>query len=388
MASSSVTSNRFPVILSFVFIIISLVEIVQFNSHVEGTTATKIPVYMISTRGNLSYEGIVSQGYGSYSFLNINNLLESCPPEVGIFVHGWGIDEYKAKERLDRLKMSLEYNKYNISLIGFSWNSDIDWDHAQSIAKENGPRLAQFILELKNKCIDTDIRLISHSMGARVILSSLASLHNNSLLDGSTLKIASVHLLGAAIDDEEVSKNPQDILTDLTNENTVKYAYGDVIEGQVTKFYNLFDSEDNVLQPLPFYQYSSFYPINLIYQIYPFFENDNALGQKGEQQGIDKLSTPPYYDIEIGNQIASIGDADASPDQHLLFCRYGSSDLCEVTIDDYDIGLCMGYVFSYTCNANVGDNHAGYIGFRNSQNLSSLANDGVIDVVVSEWRNH
>ena len=206
---------------------------------------------MISTRGNLSYEGVVGQGYGSYSFLNINNLLESCPPEVGIFVHGWGIDEYKAKERLDRVKMSLEYNKYNISLIGFSWNSDIDWDHAQSIAKENGPRLAQFIIELKNKCIDTDIRLISHSMGARVILSSFTSLHNNSLLDGSTFKIASVHLLGAAVDDEEVSKNPQDILTDLTNENTVKYAYGDVIEGQVTKFYNLFDSEDNVPSTTP-----------------------------------------------------------------------------------------------------------------------------------------
>ena len=72
--------------------------------------------------------------------------MESCPPEVAIFVHGWGIDEFKAKERLDRLKMSLEYNKYNISLVGFSWNSDIGWDHAKSIANENGPRLAQFIL--------------------------------------------------------------------------------------------------------------------------------------------------------------------------------------------------------------------------------------------------
>ena len=65
-------------------------------------------------------------------------------------------------------------------------------------------------------------------------------------MNGSTHKIASVHLLGATVDDEEVSKNPQDILTDLTNENTVKYAYGDAIEGQVIKFYNLFDSEDNL----------------------------------------------------------------------------------------------------------------------------------------------
>ena len=92
MASSNVTSNPLPNILSFAFIILSLVEIVQFNSHVEGTTATKIPVYMISTRGNLSYEGMVGQDYGGYSFLNISNLLESCPPEVAIFVHGWGID--------------------------------------------------------------------------------------------------------------------------------------------------------------------------------------------------------------------------------------------------------------------------------------------------------
>jgi hypothetical protein len=367
---------------------LSLVEIVQFNSLVEGTTATKIPVYMISTRENLNYEGIIGQGYGSYSFLNISNLLESCPPEVAIFVHGWGVDENKATEALDRVKMSLEFNKYNTALIGFSWNSNIDWDHAKSMAKENGPSLAQFILDLENKCIVTDVRLIAHSLGARVILSSLASLHNNSLWTGSAFKIASVHLLGAAIDDEEVSKNPQDILRDPTNENTVKSAYGEAIEGEVIKFYNLVNTEDNILQPLPFYESISFYPINLFYQVYPAFENDNALGQSGEQQGIDEVTTPPYYDIESSNQIADIGDADASPDQHLLFCSYFSSDLCEVTIEDYDFGLCIGYVFYHTCNANVGDNHMGYIGFRNSQNPLLLADDGVMDVVVTEWRNH
>ena len=44
--------------------------------------------------------------------------------------------------------------------------------------------------------MDTDVRLISHSLGARVILSSLASLHNISLLNVSTHKIASVYLFG------------------------------------------------------------------------------------------------------------------------------------------------------------------------------------------------
>ena len=43
-------------------------------------------------------------------------------------------------------------------------------------------------------------------------------------------KIASVHLMGAAVDDEEVSKNPLDISSDSTNANTVKSAYGKAIE--------------------------------------------------------------------------------------------------------------------------------------------------------------
>jgi hypothetical protein len=50
-------------------------------------------------------------------------------------------------------------------------------------------------------------------------------------------------LLGAAVDDEEVSKYPQDILDDLTNWGTLKSDYGVAIEEEVVKFYNLFNPE-------------------------------------------------------------------------------------------------------------------------------------------------
>ena len=83
-------------------------------------------------------------------------------------------------------------------------------------SKDNGPKLAQFILDYMDNCKnenkESKFRLISHSLGARVILSSLESLHKNTIWNNNNYKITSVHLLGAAVDNEEISKNIQDIL--------------------------------------------------------------------------------------------------------------------------------------------------------------------------------
>jgi hypothetical protein len=35
---------------------------------------------------------------------------------------------------------------------------------------------------------------------------------------------------------------------------------------------------------------------------------------------------------------------------------------------------------------DIGDNHAGYIGFRDPTNRSSLLDDGAMDEVVDDWR--
>lgn len=204
--------------------------------------------------------------------------------------------------------MSLADLNYEIPLIGFSWDSNTPipppgWETAKIIAKENGPKLAQFIYDLKNKCPQTDVRLIAHSMGARVVLSSLDSLTNNPNWNNNNYTIASVHLMGAAVDDEEVSKNSNDILIDPTNDIRIKAAYGNAIEKEVVKFYNLYNPEDDVLEADVECSLLSCQPI-----YYPKYEHDLALGQSGAQSGIDIPEN--YGQINARSQIDFIIDAD------------------------------------------------------------------------------
>jgi hypothetical protein len=65
---------------------------------------TKIPTYMVTTRGN-SGPPMPMQGsgyHGNHNFSNIDTLLQTCPhPEMAIFVHGWNVSSDAAKEKLD-----------------------------------------------------------------------------------------------------------------------------------------------------------------------------------------------------------------------------------------------------------------------------------------------
>ncbi|MDQ3971709.1 MAG: alpha/beta hydrolase [Thermoproteota archaeon] len=342
--------------ISFALIIFLLVGIIQFNP-IKATIRTEIPMYLISTRENLTYEGIEGHGYGNYSFLNINELSESCPPEVVIIVHGWDVNETEAKERFDRVKMSLEKNNYSSPLVGFSWNSDAEWHAAKSIAKWNGPRLADFVFDLIESCKqhnkDLKIRIVGHSIGSRVILSSLDSLHKNATWNNSTnnFKITSVHLLGAAVDDEEISKNPQDILDDLTNWGTLKSDYGSAIEEEVVDFYNLFNPKDNIFEPM----------LIPAFQIYPSFEGDLALGYNGSQIYPQKISLPINYNqTNVQSQIINNTDADGDT-------------VCDLRTPITKICTIIG----------VGDNHGGYFGFRNATN-NMLINDGAMNIVIQD----
>jgi esterase/lipase superfamily enzyme len=70
------------------------------------------------------------------------------------------------------------------------------------ILRDNGQKLAQFIIDLNNKCKDTEIRLIAHSLAAAVVNSTLITISNNQTPDNnvdnnSNFNIKSVHLLGA-----------------------------------------------------------------------------------------------------------------------------------------------------------------------------------------------
>ena len=383
--------NQNIIVLPIVIISISLLYSINLlklddvyantDSLVADLTSEKsIPVYMISTRGSQNFPEIIQEyGYNDqYQFGDINQLKNQCPSEIAIFVHGWHNNEFKAKERLDRVKMSLENNSYNIPLIGFSWDSDKDWEPAKFIAKENGPKLAKFILDYMLGCMDehnrdVNIRLISHSLGARVILSTLDFLHTNTIWKNNGFKIASVHLLGAAVDSNEVSKNSFNIGSNFQD------TYGNAIQDEVIRFYNLHNSEDNIFQ-----------------FVYPIFE-DTALGKDGRQQDIEeiyKVTRPPYYDINIKYEIAAIPNADAIEDTHSVFCGLIICDT--TTIRDWDDGLCLPYYYYYAffqrilvknCSIDIGDNHAGYVGYRSVDNTNVLENDGTINIVVNNWRN-
>jgi Alpha/beta hydrolase of unknown function (DUF900) len=77
--------------------------------------------------------------------------------KLSFFVHGWNDTAFDATERLDRVKMSLENNKYTtISLVGFSWPSNTDWPDAKHIAKDNGQKLAEFIIKYMDTCNSSD----------------------------------------------------------------------------------------------------------------------------------------------------------------------------------------------------------------------------------------
>ena len=330
--------------------------VVQQPSPFSNISRT-IPLYEITTRGDFDLNtglqlkpdklrGVQGLGYeGHYSLSDLNELVSSCPSEIAIFVHGWNLTDDNAKERFDRLKLSLEHDNYYIHLVGFSWDSDTAWYTARFIAKGNGDKLAQFISDYMASCKhqnkDTKIRLIGHSLGARVILSSLFSLDNNQTWNNNNFKITSVHLMGAAVDDEEVYKNLSDIPDEPLGWQGLKYAYGRAIEDEVTKFNNLFSPEDDALEPRP-------PPV-----FYPYFEGDFALGQHGFQLGI--LLPTNYNQTNVQNQIPA--DCDSNGDS---IC-----DLSTITVR--------------------GDNHFGYIGFRDAV-TKGFKDDGAVDVVVNDWK--
>jgi pimeloyl-ACP methyl ester carboxylesterase len=357
---------------NFILIFVSAIILLLLMPHPIGiswaqtTPATTTDIIIqfpsiVSTRGHfdlMTGELLPGHNKTDYASSNIPGLQSGvCPPEIVIIVHGWGLTEDQAKERFDRVKMSLEHNRYNISIIGFSWDSNALWTFAKSISKDNGLKLAEFIFDLRNKCPDTAMRIIAHSLGSRVVLDTLCRLHNNQEWNNNNSRITSVHLMGGAIDNDEVSKNQQDINIDATNWNTVKTtAYGQAIQEEVVEFYNLYNPEDSIFEPNTIYP---FYP----FQIYPSYEGDWALGQSGYQTipyDIILSLLTNYNQINVQNEIPPMCNADGD--------------------NKPDFPLATNLVI------RRGDNHGGYFGFRDAANNTKLMDDGAINIVVDNWK--
>lgn len=345
----------------------------------QAAEANNITLYYITTREpvefnkldplNPNYTSAKRQGYGNDEYQNFIKLKEQQACTNGtivVFVHGWEESEKNVEERLNRVKLSLANNNYTGPLIGFSWPSDTVWLGAQFIAQANGPKLAKLIDNITDDCPDAKIRIIAHSMGARVVLNSLESLHQNPHWTTKNIKIASVHLMGAAVDDEEVSNRSEFVTFDQTNWGSPKLDYGEAIAEEVINFTNLFSSKDAVLKP----------NIITFLQIYPTFEGDLALGQSGYQKH------PDIKDMKNKNLSYNLREKDALPK------NYNEADVTNELIAncDADGDSHPDFPFSDGNTITTGDNHRGYLGYRDN-GTKLVTNDGVIDVIVHEWRN-
>lgn len=362
-----------------IFIVIT---IFGFSNIITSSSAQSIPAY-ISTRDHFDkITGELKQQQNNSTNYSISGIIPGlngkCTNEIPIYIHGvWTRPEFpsfsfdssnffhigfeNALEIFDRADKSLKEENYPFDVVGFSWDSDTisptnAWDIAKLIAKNNGLKLGQAILDIKKNCQQMDIRIIAHSLGARVALNALDYLNKNRDWNDNNFRITSVHLMGAAVDDEEVSKDPNDILIDTTNldTNKIKSAFGKAIENEVVRFYNLFNPEDDVLGPT-----KTFMPI-----IYTANEKDSALGKNGKQNGIDLPTN--YNDTNVSNKINKIRDADGD----------GFVDFGWYSIPMYTL--------------KFGDNHFGYVGFRDFifgfAGRGPLDNSGAMSVVVADWK--
>jgi hypothetical protein len=292
--------------------------------------------------------------------LNANN----CPGELAIYIHGiWATPE-AAKEQTERVFLSLQALNYKIPVIGFSWDSDTafslsdpsvsknGWNIAKIIANKNGPLLAKFIFGYKDTCPNDEIRLIAHSLGSRVTLSALQSLNDN---DKNSI-IESVHLLGGAVDDEQISLESQDCANNMPK---LKCS-GEAINSTTRVFFNLYNEEDNMLTPF----------LSGIDGPYPYkdIEKDMALGGFGKQ--FETRSPSNYDEKNVENSIPTRFDVDygdANGDGKCdIPALIGLSTICPITVK--------------------GDNHMGYMGYRDTIN-GKIVDPGAIIVVVDNWKS-
>jgi hypothetical protein len=273
------TLARYVVLSFFASTIISL----AFSSFlfVDSAEANHRTTPIVSTRNHFWPYGVLNWWWHTptdYIAADIPGCSQN--REIVIHIHGWGINEEQAIDRFNIIKKSLVSLGYTQPIIGFTWDSDLFWNNAVNAASENGRKLAEFVLDYKMACEHADIRIIGHSLGARVVLNTLASLYNNEIWTERGYKIASAHLMGAAVNPVELSED----------------YFENSIQSITNQFHNKFSPQDDVLE-------GDYYTVH----------GHRALGEIGARH--TGLSLPANYDeedvaIEISRDLDGDGDND------------------------------------------------------------------------------
>jgi hypothetical protein len=133
--------------------------------------------------------------------------------EITIMIHGLRNNTSGALTKFVIAKRKLVQLGYKNSVIGYSYDSNTTGAqyilhalHALHvgviIANKNGRNLAKFVTDFKQKSPETKIRLMGHSLGAHVILSTIKNLAKNTRNKGI---IEAVYLFGGSIPSDALS---------------------------------------------------------------------------------------------------------------------------------------------------------------------------------------
>jgi len=212
------------------------------------------PLPRISTRGYYDLSNgktLKNNFYYLYPKKDFKKLVGS--KEITIMIHGLRNDNAGAIAKVLLARNQLRKLRYVHPVIGYSYDSNTTGAHlikhakhalavGQTIAKKNGRNLGKFIEDFKKISSRTKIRLMGHSLGSQVILSTVEYLAKKEQNKGI---IESVHFFGASItEDVPSSKKYGKILQNVVNKKIVNYyaPTDDVL--------NWADKEKYVLGPL------------------------------------------------------------------------------------------------------------------------------------------
>ncbi len=152
--------------------------------------------------------------------------------EVAVVAHGWLADRELAQRTYDTASAGLRAAEYDVPVVGFEWDADTgihDWGPAREIARRNGRKLAAFLRDLRESSPGVTIRLLGHSLGARIALLALQEFERAGITDA----VESVDLFGAAVDNETV---------------TVGGAYHSAMRSVAREVDNYYSANDGILK--------------------------------------------------------------------------------------------------------------------------------------------
>lgn len=194
--------------------------------------------------------------------------LSEVEDEVCVFVHGWNGRE-RSDDQAYALDLALQQAGYDERVIVASWASDtLNFWEAEDNADDAGVRLGRWLRAEFQGDASTTVRLVGHSLGARVILGTLSELDGDVVVD-------SVSLVGAAVEDNSVCDSGR---------------YADGIRNSADAVYS-YRSEDD----------------GTVCTIYDFSTIESGLGCEGADCGSwwSPGSTPAaYHDVDVTNSVS------------------------------------------------------------------------------------